>query len=290
MAGKELTFKLVINADTKDFVSNVQQSEKTAKALFDAIKIESDKLKTTSEETAKEVGKIVPDDLQKKADQAKGKLSEVSQAASELQGQAIEAAGKIDGLGNELQDTANKANKAGFEIGSAIPGDTVQLAEMLGNKFFSAAKEIESLGDKSTISAGELRAMSSAGEQGLNELNLALKAAQAELVRLQSTDGTLQDIEIAKQRVLSIQDAINEASSAFNYYQGVAINAMKGVDGATQSAINQVQRFSAVDLTGVVGEAQTATRAIESMGDGASLSTKEIERIGSIGTNSINAL
>ncbi|MFB6328962.1 tape measure protein [Acinetobacter variabilis] len=290
MAGKELTFKLVIDADTKDFVSNVQQSEKTAKALFDAIKIESDKLKTTSEETAKEVGKIVPDDLQKKADQAKGKLSEVSQAASELQGQAIEAAGKIDGLGNELQDTASKANKAGFEIGSAIPSDAVQLAEMLGNKFFSAAKEIESLGDKSTISAGELRAMSSAGEQGLNELNLALKAAQAELVRLQSTDGTLQDIEIAKQRVLSIQDAINEASSAFNYYQGVAINAMKGVDGATQSAINQVQRFSAVDLTGVVGEAQTATRAIESMGDGASLSTKEIERIGSIGTNSINAL
>jgi len=290
MAGKELTFKLVMEADTKGFVSNVQQSEKTAKALFDAIKIESDKLKTTSEETAKEVGKIVPDDLQKKADQAKGKLSEVSQAASELQGQAIEAAGKIDGLGNELQDTASKANKAGFEIGSAIPSDAVQLAEMLGNKFFSAAKEIESLGDKSTISAGELRAMSSAGEQGLNELNLALKAAQAELVRLQSTDGTLQDIEIAKQRVLSIQDAINEASSAFNYYQGVAINAMKGVDGATQSAINQVQRFSAVDLTGVVGEAQTATRAIESMADGASLSTKEIERIGSIGTNSINAL
>uniref|UniRef100_UPI0002486EC2 tape measure protein n=1 Tax=Acinetobacter sp. P8-3-8 TaxID=1029823 RepID=UPI0002486EC2 len=290
MSGKNLTFKLIMEADTKDFVSNVQQSEKTAKALFDAIKIESDKLKTTSEETAKEVGKIVPDDLQKKADQAKGKLSEVSQAASELQGQAIEAAGKIDGLGNELQDTASKANKAGFEIGSAIPSDAVQLAEMLGNKFFSAAKEIESLGDKSTISAGELRAMSSAGEQGLNELNLALKAAQAELVRLQSTDGTLQDIEIAKQRVLSIQDAINEASSAFNYYQGVAINAMKGVDGATQSAINQVQRFSAVDLTGVVGEAQTATRAIESMGDGASLSTKEIERIGSIGTNSINAL
>ncbi|WP_336023318.1 tape measure protein [Acinetobacter lwoffii] len=290
MVGKELTFKLVINADTKDFVSNVQQSEKTAKAFFDAIKIESDKLKTTSEETAKEVGKIVPDDLQKKADQAKGKLSEVAQAANALETQASQASGKIDGLGSELQDTANKANKAGFEIGSAIPGDAVQLAEMLGNKFFSAAKEIESLGDKSTISAGELRAMSSAGEQGLNELNLALKAAQAELVRLQSTDGTLQDIEIAKQRVLSIQDAINEASSAFNYYQGVAINAMKGVDGATQSAINQVQRFSAVDLTGVVGEAQTATRAIESMGDGASLSTKEIERIGSIGTNSINTL
>src|SRR5690606_31682767 len=290
MSGKNLTFKLVMDADTKGFDAGTKASKDNWESFISLLKKEADGLKAASVETGKEVGKIVPDDLQKKADQAKGKLGEVSQAAGELQGQAVQTAGKIDGLGNELQDTANKANKAGFEIGGAIPGDAVQLVEMLGNKFFSAAKEIESLGDKSTISAGELRAMSSAGEQGLNELNLALKAAQAELVRLQSTDGTLQDIEIAKQRVLSIQDAINEASSAFNYYQGVAINAMKGVDGATQSAINQVQRFSAVDLTGVVGEAQTATRAIESMGDGASLSTKEIERIGSIGTNSINAL
>ena len=290
MSGKNLTFKLVMDADTKGFDAGTKASKDNWESFISLLKKEADGLKAASVETGKEVSKIVPDDLQKKADQAKGKLGEVAQAANALETQASQASGKIDGLGSELQDTANKANKAGFEIGGAIPGDAVQLAEMLGNKFFSAAKEIESLGDKSTISAGELRAMSSAGEQGLNELNLALKAAQAELVRLQSTDGTLQDIEIAKQRVLSIQDAINEASSAFNYYQGVAINAMKGVDGATQSAINQVQRFSAVDLTGVVGEAQTATRAIESMGDGASLSTKEIERIGSIGTNSINAL
>ena len=290
MAGKELTFKLVMEADTKNYVSNIKDSESVTKALYAAIKQESEKLKTASEEAAQEVGKIVPDDLQKKADQAKGKLSEVSQAAGELEGQAIQAASKIDGLGNELQDTAAKANKAGFEIGEAIPGDALQLAELLGTKFFTAAKEIEALGDKSVISAGELRSMSSTGEQGLNELNSALKAAQAELVRLQSTDGTLKDIEIAKQRVLSIEDAIKETSSAFNYYQDVAVNAMRGVDNATQSSINQLQRFSSVDLGQVVGEAQTATRAIQSMGEGANLSTKEIERIGSIGTNSINTL
>ncbi|WP_046206091.1 tape measure protein [Acinetobacter radioresistens] len=290
MAGKELTFKLVMEADTKNYVSNIKDSESVTKALYAAIKQESERLKAASEEAAQVVGKIVPDDLQKKADQAKGKLSEVSQAAGELEGQAIQATSKIDGLGNELQDTAVKANKAGFEIGEAIPGDALQLAEMLGTKFFSAAKEIEALGDKSVISAGELRSMSSTGEQSLSELNSALKAAQAELVRLQNTDGTLKDIEIAKDRVLSIEDAIKETSSAFNYYQGVAINAMRGVDNATQSSINQLQRFSSVDLGQVVGEAQTATRAIQSMGEGANLSTKEIERIGTIGTSSINTL
>ncbi|WP_286728361.1 tape measure protein [Acinetobacter sp. UBA1297] len=269
MAGKELSFKLVMEADTKNYVSNVEQSESITKAVIAVIKSEADKLKAASTETAKDVGKIVPDDLQKKADQA---------------------ASKINNLGSELQDTATKANKAGFEIGEAIPGDALQLAELLGTKFFTAAKEIEALGDKSIISAGELRSMSSTGEQGLNELNSALKAAQAELVRLQSTDGTLKDIEIAKDRVLSIEDAIKETSSAFNYYQDVAVNAMRGVDNATQSSINQLQRFSSVDLGQVVGEAQTATRAIQSMGEGANLSTKEIERIGSIGTSSINTL
>jgi len=269
MAGKELTFKLVMEADTKNYVSHIKESESITKAIYAAIKQESEKLKAASEQAAQEVGKIVPDDLQKKADQA---------------------ASKIDSLGNTIQDTATKANKAGFEISEAIPGDALQLAELLGTKFFTAAKEIEALGDKSVISAGELRSMSSIGEQGLNELNSALKAAQAELVRLQSTDGTLKDIEIAKQRVLSIEDAIKETSSAFNYYQDVAVNAMHGVDNATQSTINQLQQFSAVDLSGVIGEAQTVTRAIESMGSGATVSTREVQRIGELGSNAINAL
>lgn len=290
MSGKNLTFKLVMDADTKNFVGNIKQAEKTINETFKAIQEGRAEFVSDSKAASDALSNLVPDNLQKKADQAKGKLGEVAQAASALEVQASQASSKIDGLGSELQDTAAKANKAGFEIGEAIPGDAVKLAEMLGNKFFSAAKEIESLGDKSIISAGELRSMSSAGEQGLNELNLALKAAQAELVRLQSTDGTMKDIEIAKQRVLSIQDAIREASSAFDYYQGVAVNAMKGVDNATQAAINKVQQFSSVDLTGVVGAAQTATRAIESMGDGATLSAQEIERIGKLGSTSIDAL
>jgi len=419
MAGKELTFKLVMEADTKNYVSNIKDSESVTKALYAAIKQESEKLKTASEQAAQEVGKIVPDDLQKKADQTKGKLSEVSQAASELGNQANQAAAKVDGLENDLSAVANEAKQAGAILNTAIPeeiipsestqkvsqlvtglhsatqalgemgsdanisadnlkqlgdygqqaltglqndlqqaklhlnylaatnatpedierakaevknletsvkqvktafdgfqgvangalssvatqaevteeaiadvapSELIQKAQSLSEKFFSAAKEIEALGDKSVISAGELRSMSSIGEQGLNELNSALKAAQAELVRLQNTDGTLKDIEIAKDRVLSIEDAIKETSSAFNYYQDVAVNAMRGVDNATQSTINQLQQFSAVDLSGVIAEAQTVTRAIESMGSGATVSTREVQRIGELGSNAINAL
>ena len=45
---KNLTFKLIMDADNKGFVSSVKQSESVAKSVFDAIKTESDKLKQSS--------------------------------------------------------------------------------------------------------------------------------------------------------------------------------------------------------------------------------------------------
>lgn len=99
---KNLTFKLVMEADTKSFDAGTKASKDNWDSFISLLKKEADGLKAASVETGKEVSKIVPDDLQKKADQAKGKLGEVAQAASELQGQAIEAAGKIDGLGNDV--------------------------------------------------------------------------------------------------------------------------------------------------------------------------------------------
>ena len=124
MSGKELTFKLVMEADSKSFVTNVKQSEDVTKAVIAVIKEEAEKLKAISTETAKEVGKIVPDDLQKKADQAKNKLEEVSQAAGVLEGQAVQAGNKIDSLGVELQEAATQANKAGLEISNVVPSGT----------------------------------------------------------------------------------------------------------------------------------------------------------------------
>ena len=258
-----------MEADTKGFESNFQQSQKVAQTFLSTIKEESAKLAQELEKTTEHVGKIIPSDLSAKVEKTTSQLNS---------------------LGGELQNTGNKANHAGAEIGKAIPADMVSLAQNLSNKFFSAAKEIEGIGDKSVISAGELRSMTNIGEQGLSELNLALKAAQAELVRLQSTDGTLKDIEIAKQRVLSVEDAIKQTSNAFNYYKDVAVNAMSGVDNATIKTISEVQKFTSVDLTGVTAEAQSVTRAIEGMGAGAVVSTREVERIGKLGAVAVDTL
>lgn len=48
MAGKNLTFKLVMDADVKNYVSNIKQSESVTKSVLTTIKAESDRLKGAS--------------------------------------------------------------------------------------------------------------------------------------------------------------------------------------------------------------------------------------------------
>ena len=55
MAGKELTFKLVMNADTRNFTQNLQQGSDAARAMFDRIRQESERARQ-SVQMGREVG------------------------------------------------------------------------------------------------------------------------------------------------------------------------------------------------------------------------------------------
>nr|WP_314523065.1 tape measure protein [uncultured Acinetobacter sp.] len=279
---KDLVFKVVLQADTKDYVSNVKQSEDVTKAIVKTIKEEADKLKDASEQAGKEVGKIVPEDLKPKADDAKKSISEVTEGLKAVTNEAKQADNELGRLGGGFKEVGDSAHDS--EI------DTIRFASNLSKSLSQATNEIKNLGDKSVLSAGDLHAMSNAGEQGLKILNQELRSAQAELVRLQSTDGTLKDIETAKDRVLSLQDSIKQVSTAFNNYKDTATNAMTGVDNAASRTIAEIQKFTSVDLTKIVSEAQNSTRAIQSMGSGAAISTKEVERLGQLGATAINSL
>lgn len=208
MSGKNLTFKLILDGDSKGLVTAAKQSEDVTKKVFETIRTE-----------AKNV--------------------------------------QVDALVSEL-------NKA--------------------------AKEISNLGDKSTVSASQLRDMSMQSQQMIGALNTELVGAQAELVELSQTKATPSDIQNAVNRVADLKASIQSVEAAFGIYEATATDAMVGVDKAASKTISEVQKFTSVDLTNVVSEAQSATRAIDSMGDGAVVSTKEVERIGNIGTDSINAL
>lgn len=208
MSGKNLTFKLILDGDSKGLVSAAKQSEDVTKKVFETIRTE-----------AKNV--------------------------------------QVDALIGEL----NKATK-----------------------------EISNLGDKSTVSASQLRDMSMQSQQMIGALNTELLSVQAELTELSQTKATPSDIQNAVNRVADLKASIQSVEAAFGIYEATATDAMVGVDKAASKTISEVQKFTSVDLTNIVSEAQSATRAIDSMGDGAVVSTKEVERIGNIGTDSINAL
>ena len=126
MSGKNLTFKLILDGDSKGLVSAAKQSEDVTKKVFETIRAE-----------AKNV--------------------------------------KVDALIGELT---------------------------------KATKEISDLGDKSTVSASQLRDMSMQSQQMIGALNTELVTAQAELVQLSQAKATPSDIQNAVNRVADLKSSI----------------------------------------------------------------------------------
>ena len=103
---KELVFKVVLRADTKDYVSNVKQSEATTKAVFDAIKQEANKLRQSSEETSKKIGEIIPKGTKELADALTTSLTK--------------ATGMIENAGDEASITAKNFTDLGVKSNRAL--------------------------------------------------------------------------------------------------------------------------------------------------------------------------
>lgn len=102
---KNLTFKLIMDADNKGFVSSVKQSESVAKSVFDAIKTESDKLKQSSAEASKEIGNIIP----KGTSELAADLTKSLSSATEI----IKDAGEnAKSTADNFTDFGNKSHKA----------------------------------------------------------------------------------------------------------------------------------------------------------------------------------
>lgn len=102
---KNLTFKLIMDADNKGFVSSVKQSESVAKSVFDAIKTESDKLKQSSVEASKELGNIIPKGT---SELAAGLTKSLSSATEIIKGAGENAKSTAD----NFTDFGNKSHKA----------------------------------------------------------------------------------------------------------------------------------------------------------------------------------
>lgn len=193
-------------------------------------------------------------------------------------------------IGTAVEELEKQTKKSADSTKNIITDEAQKRVKDLTIELNAATNVITALGDKSTISANEIRSMSQQSQQAISSLKDELVAAQAEYLQLTQAKASPQDIGQAIAKITDIKKAIQDVEVAFGAYQTVAANAMSGVTKAASSTIAEVQKFTSVDLTSVVSEAQNATRAIQSMGVGAVVSTKEVERIGQLGTAAIDSL
>ncbi|MCO8092078.1 tape measure protein [Acinetobacter pseudolwoffii] len=143
MSGKNLTFKLVMDADTKTFVSNMHQSEKAAKEAFAALKDGSANLVGDTNSATKEVDQLGTQS-QETAQQIKQLDKELEVASQELQ--QTEQASK--GVSGELQGL-----KTGF---NALTGALAALGiGTTAMEIAQTADEYKNLSGRLSIAIGE---------------------------------------------------------------------------------------------------------------------------------------
>ena len=132
MSGKNLTFKLIMDADTKGFVGNIKQSEDAAKSVFNAIKQESERLKQATTDASKEMGNIIPKGTSELADKLSQSLNAATGIIKDAGDNAKSTAGSFTDFGNRTEkalgqlksDLAQaKQNLEAFSKTKASPAD-----------------------------------------------------------------------------------------------------------------------------------------------------------------------
>ncbi|WP_180033919.1 tape measure protein [Acinetobacter sp. YH12233] len=132
MAGKNLTFKLIMDADTKSFVGNIKQSEDAAKSVFNAIKQESERLKQATTDASKEMGNIIPKGTSELADKLSQSLNAATGIIKDAGDNAKSTAGNFTDFGNKAEKalgqlksdlTQAKQNLEAFSKTNASPAD-----------------------------------------------------------------------------------------------------------------------------------------------------------------------
>ncbi|RKG50351.1 tape measure domain-containing protein [Acinetobacter cumulans] len=198
MSSKNLTFKLIMDGDSKGLVAAAKQSKDVSKKLFETIESEAERLKKTSAETAKEIGKIIPVDLPKKADQAKGKLDE---------------------LGSEFQDVASTAKDTGQEIGNIIPKNASERASALIKSLNETTEIIKSTGTGVIGASESFNKFSVDSVRSLNLLKANLATAKTKLEEFSKTNATPEDIVKAQQQINALEKEVQQADQAFGAFK-----------------------------------------------------------------------
>jgi len=196
---KNLTFKLIMDGDSKGLVTAAKQSESVTKKVFETIKTEADQLKQTSTDTNKALGSIVPEKSKELAEGLTKSLSGATQIIRDAGDNAKSAASNFTDFGNKsvkalafLKSDLEKAKirLEAFSKTKATPADIeiaqkevdqlekeVQQAE---NAFIDFHTEV----GKANNSLKHTDTAAQTAQKGLNGAKLAVNALAAGMATL----------------------------------------------------------------------------------------------------------
>jgi len=254
MSGKNLTFKLVMDADNKGLVSTAKNSETVMKAVFESIKSESDKLKQAAESASKEIGNIVPKGTNELAD----KLTQSLTAAT---GIIKDAGDNAQSTANNFTDFGNKSHKALDQLKSDLALAKQNLESF--SKTNASPADIE----KAKLQVDQLEKEVEQADQAFNGFQQEVDQANTSLKNTSSAGQTAQKgLDTAKfavnalvgaMAVLGVGLGVNELAKAADSYTNLSarINIATKDGGDFTSAMAGVHQValmtnSSLDATG----------------------------------------
>ncbi|MFV5503971.1 tape measure protein [Acinetobacter sp. 226] len=259
MSGKNLTFKLVMDADTKAFVSNMHQSEKAAKDAFAALKEGSASVVGDTSSATKEVDQLGTQS-QETAQQIKQLDKELEAASQELQ--QTEQASK--GVSGELQGL-----KTGF---NALTGALAALGiGTTAMEIAQTADEYKNLSGRLSIAIGEhgnlQKAMDDVKNVAINT-NSNLTATGDLYARLTKIG---QEMKWPQEQALALTETINKATQVGG-----------GSAASTEAALTQMQQaLSAGVLRGDEFNSmmEQSPRLTQALADGLGVTTGKLREM-----------
>jgi tape measure domain-containing protein len=132
MSGKNLTFKLIMDGDSKGLVAAAKQSESVATKVFETIKNEVEALKQVSTDTAKEIGNIIPVKSKELADSLTKSLTAATEIIRDAGDNAKTTANNFTDFGKKTEKSLSqlksdlvevKRNLEAFSKTNASPAD-----------------------------------------------------------------------------------------------------------------------------------------------------------------------
>lgn len=267
---KDLKFKLVLDADVKDFVSNTKQSKEAVAAMFDEIRKQS--------QDAGQATQAASDGIDKVGTEAQESAKDVEKLASDL-----------DSANKELKETDQSSDKAKVSLSNLKQAVGILGAALAAIGLGMTAKGLVDLSDATQQMNERLRKATDGTEEYVQVQSRMLELANATYRPLEeaqevylNTSGAMKALGYSTSEIL---DATDSLSLAFTHNATSSDLAQSAQDALTKSMVKQ-----RVDADAWSTIMRATPNIAEDLAKKTGKATAEILKLGASGSISVREL